>query len=191
MANPLKPTKLETVQIPRLFGNSENSRLQQHVGPMERLKASLATSKVAGEALRGLRAEQVKAQANVELTSLKLTEALIRSTLVGDAMPAIGALTTRVNAATTAVDQALTNGATAETYTHMDNRAGNFKLAHELLAAGKITEEELEVLVNFAQADAVEDIQRSRTRTQAAKEAVASLHEFALKGIAEAKEHLK
>jgi hypothetical protein len=45
-------------------------------------------------------------------------------------------------------------------------------------------------VISFIQADATEDIKRSRQRTEEAKEAVAGLHQFALQGIAEAKNRL-
>jgi len=167
------------------------AKLREKTGLVQRLGVARATSKVAGEALKGLEAAKVGAEANIALTALKLSETAIRSSMVASAMPAIGALTTNVNAATTAVDQALTNSSMAEVFTHMNNRATNLALKNTLLAAGKITEEEAEVLAHFAQMDAVEDIQASRRRMQEAKEAVAALHEFALEGIAAAKDLLK
>ncbi len=166
------------------------STLRQKTGFLKRMDVAWATSHAAGEGLKTVQVEQVKAETNIALTGLKLAEAAIRTSMVANAMPAIGALTTRVNAATTSVDQSLTNGVMAEACTHLSNRAANIGLANELRNAGKITQEEAEVVISFAQADAALDIQRSRQRMADAKGAVAGLHEFALKGIAEAKNRL-
>lgn len=166
------------------------SALRQKTGIFKRLDVALATSHAAGEALKKVQVEQIRAEANIAMTSLKLTEAAIRASLVGNAMPQIGALATRVNAATTSVDQALTNGNAAETFTHLSNRQANINLANELHNNNKITKDEADVVISFAQADAAEDIKRSRERMAEAKEAVAGLHQFALNGIADAKNRL-
>jgi hypothetical protein len=166
------------------------STLRSQTGFLKKIGVDLATSDAAGEGLKKVLIEQVNAETNIALTGLKLTEAAIRTSMVANAMPQIGALTTRVNAATTSVDQALTNGSAAETFTHLTNRAANIGLANELRGANKITQDEAEVIVSFAEADAAEDIKRSRERMGEAKEAVAGLHQFALKGIADAKNRL-
>ena len=170
--------------------SSDLSTLRQKTGFLKKIDVAISTSHAAGEALKTIRLEQVRAEANIALTSLKLTEASIRTSMVANTMPALGALTTRVNAATTSVDQALTNGVMAEAYTHLNNRAANIGLANDLRTAGKITQDEADVVISFAQADAATDIERSRQRMTDAKAAVAGLHEFALKGIAEAKNKL-
>lgn len=166
------------------------SALREQTGFLKKLAVNRAVSLAAGEGWQKIRLAQVNAETNIALTGVSLAEAAIRTSLVANAMPQIGALTTRVNAATTAVDEALTNGSAAETYTHLSNRAANIGLANELRSANKITQEEADVVISFAQADAAEDIKRSRERMSEAKEAVAGLHEFALKGIAEAKNRL-
>ncbi len=165
--------------------------LREKAGMLQRLDVKFATSRAAGRALKTIEAEKVRAEANIALTTINIAEAALRASIVGNAMPEIGALTTRVNAATTSVDQALTNASAAETYTHLTNRASNISLAKELEQDGKITKEEANVVISFAQSDAKEDIERSRHRLREAKEAVASLHDCALKGIAEAKNRLK
>ena len=185
------PVRIETPTNDLAINKSGDlSALRQKTGVLSRLKVSLATSRAAGEALKSIEIEKVRAEANIALTGIKLAEAAIRASLVGNAMPQIGALATRVNAATTAVDQALTNGAAAEVYTHLTNRTSNVNLANELHGSGKINKEEAAVLTTFAQADASEDIERSRRRMADAKEAVAALHSFAVKGIADSKDHI-
>jgi len=174
-----------------IVNKGDLSSLREKTGILKRLDVKWATSKAAAKALKAVEEEKVRAEANIALTSLKLAESAVRAALVGNAMPQIGSLTTRVNAATTAVDQALTNASAAETYTHLSNRDANINLAQELQKTGKISEEEADVVISFARADAAEDIQRSRQRMSEAKEAVAGLHEFALKGIADAKNRLR
>lgn len=166
------------------------SALRAKTGMLQKLNVALATSKAAGQSLIKVSEEQIQAEANIAITSLKLAEASIRASLVGSAMPQIGALTTRVNAATASVDQALTNGAAGEVYTHFSNRAANLTLFDELLKEGKITPQEAEILISFANADAAEDINRSRLRKDEAKEAVAALSGFAIAGIEASKNRL-
>jgi hypothetical protein len=170
--------------------NGDLSELREKTGLVSRFKADRAANKARGEALKIVEIEKVHAKANIALTAIKLAEASIRASLVGNAMPQIGALTTRVNAATAAVNQALTNGAAAEVYTHIRNRASNIDLANELYADGKIDKEEAEVLISFAKADAIADIESSRRQEAEAKEAVSALHSHALKGIAESKDRI-
>ena len=166
------------------------SSLREKTGIFKKLDVAIATSRAAGEALKRVQIEQIHAEANIALTALKLSEGAIRTSMVASAMPAFGALTVKVNAATTCVDQALSNSVMAETCTHLTNRASNVALARELHAGGKINSEETDVVISFAQSDTATDIERSRKRMADAKEAVAGLHEFALRGIADAKDRL-
>lgn len=185
------PTKPELPESTISIGNSGDlSSLRQKTGALKKLDVKWATSRAAGEELKKVQIEQMKAEGNIAFTGVKLGEAAILTAMVANAMPQIGALTTRVNAATTAVDQALTNGNAGETYTHLSNRAANVQLANDLRISGKISSEEAEVVISFAQADAADDVNRSRQRMADAKTAVSSLHEFALKGIAAAKNKL-
>lgn len=184
------PTKPPVPSL-KIEDDTDLSAISEKTGWLEKRRVNKQTSKVAGKALQMLQEERVKSEANIALTSLKLSESAVRASLVGNAMPAIGALTIRVDAATTAVDQALTNSAMAETYTHLSNRAANINLARQLHAADKITADEADVVISFAQKDAKDDIERSRERMAQAKEAVAGLHEFAMKGIAAAKDRLQ
>lgn len=174
-----------------IASSGDLTSLREKAGWLGGLKADHKTGKAAAAALTMVQGEMVKAEGNIALTGMKLAEAAIRTSMVANAMPAIGALTTRVNAATTAVDQALTNGAMAEAYTHLSNRAANIRLANELRDTGKATPDEAEIVISFATADAAKDIERSRQRMGEAKDAVAGLHEFALKGIAAAKDRLQ
>ncbi len=185
-----KKLKVEPVDL-SATSSEELAGLREKAGWLGNLRADLKTGKAASLALVTVQGELVKAETNIALTTMKLAEAQIRTSMVATAMPAIGALTTRVNANTASVEQALTNGSMAEAYTHLSNRASNIRMVHDLRDAGKITQEEADVVISFAQADATSDLARTRERMAQAKEAVAGLHEFALKGIAAAKDRLQ
>jgi len=188
----MKPAiKTETPSKEPSIGTTDNlPALREKLGVLSRVKVRLATSRAAADAVKHIEQQRVSAYVNIAITSIKLAEVAIRASLVGNAMPAIGALATRVNEATTAVDQSITNSAAAQVYSHMENRQQNLKLVEELLQEGKVSVDEGEVLKNFALADACEDIEGSRRRKAEAKAAVACLHSFALRGIAEAKDKI-
>lgn len=170
---------------------ADTTKLKENTGFLTKLEARGAISRANGDGLVRVETAKANARANIQITGLNIAEAQIRSALVGGAMPQIGALTTRLNAATAAVDQALTNGAAGEVYTHLANRAANVGFANDLLSAGKINSEERDVIVNLSQADASDDILRSRERMKKAKDAVDALHGCALEGIERAKEMLR
>lgn len=177
-------------ELQKLTGEAETSinDLKEKTGPLKKIDVMLARSKNAGNAIITIEREKIKSETNIALTSLKLGEATIRSALVANAMPQIGAITTQVNMRTTAVDQQLTNGCAAQTYTHVSNRDANVKTVKSLQSDGKINAEEAEAIISFLMNDAAEDIRASRKRMLQAKEAVSALHEFALTGIAKAKD---
>jgi hypothetical protein len=178
-----QPLDLETA--------ADTTKLKENTGFLKKLEARGAISRANADGWLRVETAKANARANIAITSLNTAETLIRTTLVGGAMAQIGASTTRLNAATAAVDQALTNGAAGEVYTHLSNRAANVGFANDLLSAGKINAEERNVIVNFSQTDASDDILRSRERMKKAKDAVDALHGCALEGIERAKEMLR
>jgi hypothetical protein len=169
----------------------DTTKLRENTGLLRKIKARGAISRANADGWLRAETALADARANVAITAVNISEAQIRSALVGAAMPQIGALTTRLNAATAAVDQALSNGAAGEVYTHISNRAANVAFANDLLSTGKVSNEERDVIVSFSQADASDDILRSRERMKQAKTAVDSLHGCALEGIERAKEKLR
>jgi len=164
--------------------------LRERSGPLKQLLVRRATSKAAGNALTRLELMKIEGEEDIARTGISLAVATIKTAMIANAMPAIGALTTRLNAATTAVDQALTNGGLGEISTHMNNRDANTKLFQELKAEGKIVVEEEAILAGFAEEDAAKDIERTRVRTAEAKEAVEMLHSFALSGVVSSKKYI-
>jgi hypothetical protein len=167
------------------------TKLRENTGMIDKIKTRSAIRKANAEGWLQAEKAMARARTNVAITAVNIAETQIRSGIVGAAMPQIGALTTRLNAATAAVDQALTNGAAGEVYTHLSNRASNVGFANELLNANKINAEERDVVVSFCQADARDDILRTRERVKQAKGAIDALHGCALEGIERAKEMLR
>lgn len=174
-----------------LEANVDTTKLKENTGLISRIKANGAISRANAVGLVRAETALADARSNVAITAVKISEAQIRSQIVGAAMPRIGALTTRLNSNTAAVDQALSNGAAGEVYTHLSNRAANVGFANDLLSTGKINAEERDVIVGFSQTDASEDILRTRERMTKAKDAVDALHGCALEGIERAKEMLR
>jgi hypothetical protein len=129
----------------------------------------------------------VRVIGEIARTALALAEVKIKSAMVASAMPEIGALAVTLNSRTTAVDQALTNGAAAEVVTHIENRAENLALSRELREQNKISEDEAATIDAFANSDAVTDIERSRLREEQAKQVVQHLHGLALGSISKVK----
>jgi hypothetical protein len=172
---------------PVALADGDVSSLRQKTGMMRRISAAIATSAAAGDELARVEVERVRALGAIARTGLKLAEAKVKTALVAAAMPQIGALATSLNSATTAVDQALTNGSAAEVVTHLSNRSNNLAMVQELHKNGKISVDETGTLDSFATNDAAVDIERSRVRMAQAKDAVQHLHEYALASITRAK----
>jgi hypothetical protein len=169
----------------------DTTKLRENTGFIGNLKAGGAIRRANVDNLIRTETALAVSRANVAVTALSLAEAQIRSQLVAAALPAIGALTTQLNSSAAAVDQALTNGSAAEIYTHMSNRAANVGFGNDLLASGKISAEERDAIVSYTEADACDDIQRSRERGKQAKAAVMALHGCALEGVENAKDRLR
>lgn len=164
--------------------------LRERSGPIKQFLVGLKTSKAAGNALTRIEKIKIEGEEDIAKTSISLAVAKIKTAMLSNAMPEIGALTTRLNAATTAVDQALTNGGLVGISMHLNNRDGNKKLFDDLATEKKITDEEKTVLNSFAEEDAAKDIERTRIRTEDAKAAVEALHTFGLSGVVSSKEYI-
>lgn len=172
-------------------GKREERALRNKTGFIKKLDVALAVSEVAGEALKTIQTQTIQSQVNITLTAQKLAEAALCSSMVARAMPQIGALAVSVNAATTTVDQALAGSVAAETISHYQNRSQMVSLTKALLEEGSITADEATAIIRNAVEDADRGIARSRERMYGAEDAVAILHNFALKGIADAQNRVK
>lgn len=186
----LKNTLGDTNNIATPTADRELSSLRERASLIQRFKADRAASHAAGSALKMVQTEQVNSQANIALTTLKLAEAKIRTSLVADSMKVIGAVTVRLNTVTKAVDQALQGTAHVGMFATMVARQESRTLFEDLQRTGAISAEERGVLCGLVEQDAADDIQRLRARTAEAKRAIDGLHSFAQQGIAEAKDKL-
>ena len=187
-STPQNALKVKTVELGQT--NSQTAQLEKQAGMLGRFSASRAVQKSAASALQELRQHEINAAKDIRKTAINLATSTVKAAMVAEAMPALGTLTTQLNMATGNVDQALTNGAAVETYTHFTNRQQNLDLIASLRTEGKITEEEAQVLKDQIQSDSYTDIHRTRDRTAAAKETVAAIHSYGVASIQHAKDAL-
>lgn len=184
--------KNEALDVGLLCGSKGEERmLRNKTGWLKKFDVAAAISEAAGEATKAIQTNMIQSQVNIALTAQNLAEAAICTAMVAKSMPKIGSLAVSVNTATTAVDEALASSAAAETVSHYQNRAQTVALAKDLLEDGGITADEATVIIRNAVDDANMGIARSRERMFGALDAVAILHNFALKGIIDAQEIIK
>ncbi|MCK1471182.1 MULTISPECIES: hypothetical protein [unclassified Bradyrhizobium] len=184
--------QLEAVTRPSLAMSTSTSLrpIEQQAGLIDRWRAGREAGRQAGRSLADLRTEQVLAQARVGFTALKLAEAQIKSALVSSSLVAIGALTLDLGRKTAAIDARLTTSGQGEVVAHMQNRAASASDIKGLEQNGRISADEANALMSFAQADAINDINRTRDRMQKAKDVIGTLHGLALDGITRAKDSI-
>lgn len=182
--------KLQPVSTPSLATVANFNAIEKHASVIDRWRADRSASREAGHSLADLKTQRILAETRIATTGLKIAEAQIKTALVSGSMMQIGALTTDLNAKTAAVEQRLTTASQGEIIAHLQNRAASVSAIRSMEQDGRIASDEASALVSYAEADAVEDIHRSRERTRKAKEAVETLHGFALQGIATAKDSL-
>jgi len=185
-----KPVSLMASTAELNKASTEVAELERQAGMVGRLSAGWSTQRVAADALKDTRRSKINALRDIRATAIALTTSTVKAAMVAEAMPALGALTTQLNMATGSVDQALTNGAVAETYTHFTNRQQNLDLINALHGEGKITEEEAQLLREQIQSDSYTDIHRTRERTEMAKANVAAIHSHGVAAIQHAKDTL-
>ena len=162
--------------------------IERQAGLVGRWRAHREVGWEAGRSLAGLKTEQVKAQERIGYTGIKLAETQIKSALVSSSLVAVGALTLDLGRKTAAIDARLTTSGHGEVIAHMQNRAASVANIKALEQSGRMSADEASALTSFAQADAVDDINRSRDRMHKAKEVIGTLHDLALDGINRAKD---
>ena len=187
----MKTNEAQKHQTPNLDGAADTTKMREKTGFLTAMRVQGDISRANGTGWLRVETAMADARTNIAITSINIAGTQIRSEMVGAAMPQIGTLICRLNAATAAVDQGLTNGSAGEVYTHLANRLSNSNLFNDLLSSGKINAEEREVMANLSETDASEDIIRSRERMKKAKEAVNALHGCALEGIEKSKDLLR
>jgi hypothetical protein len=181
-------TRLESVAPPSLAPHANLAVIERHTTIFDRWRADRVASRQAGYSLAEIKTARIQTNERIATTVLKIAEAQIKTALVSGSIMQIGALTMDLNNKTTAVEQRLTTGSQGELISHLQNRAASVAAIAQLEQNGQISAQEAAALISFAEADTVEDINRSRERTCKAKQAVEALHGFALDGIARAKD---
>jgi hypothetical protein len=181
-------SRLEPVTPPSLATHANVAAIERHTSVLGRWRADSVANRQASYSLAEIKTLCIQTNERIACTALKIAEAQIKTALVSGSIMQIGALTMDLNNKTAAVEQQLTTGGHGEFISHLENRAASVASIMELERSGRISTQEATVLTSFAEADAVEDINRSRERTLKAKQAVEMLHAFALEGIARAKE---
>ena len=170
--------------------DADQHSLTRLVGVFDGMALRRQDSKNARLALSVLGEAKIRSQTNVALTALALGEAKLRSALVASTVGEIGALTVAVNHQTASVVLGLTNAASAEMLTHLENRRQNDALLHKSLQTGGLTAEEYQQYSSVLQVMADADIERGLRRSQSAKDAVDALAAHATAGIASTKDRL-
>jgi len=170
--------------------DADHRSLQRLVGVFDGMALRRQDSKNARHALTVLHEAKIQSQTNVALTALALGEAKLRSALVASTVGDVGALTVAVNHQTASVVLGLTNAASAEMLTHLDNRQQNDVLLRRSVQSGALTDDEYQRYSSVLQAMAESDIERGLRRSQNAKDAVDALAAHATAGIASTKDRL-
>lgn len=154
--------------------------LRSKAGFFGRLGASASVSVAARQELRNVETERVRMQGSIARTALAAAGVQIKSALVTNEAPKIGALLVALNARVDAVSQSLTNGSQAAVTSHLRNRTENAAISRDLQQQGTISDEEAAALQNFANTDAAADIERSRAGMAEAKKAIEHFRGLAL-----------
>lgn len=181
---------LEPVSPPSLSKATNFHALERHTGFFDRRRANRVGSRAASGLLADLKTAVVQADYEVALTVLSIAKTKIKTALVSSSIMQIGPLTIDLNAKTAAVHERLTSANSGELVTHLQNRAASVASIKSMERDERVSADEATALIAFADADAVDDINRSRERNRKAKDAVEALHNFALDGIARAKDNI-
>jgi hypothetical protein len=159
--------------------------VRSKAGFFGRLGARAAVSYEARQELKKVETERVREQGSIALTALKAAGVQVRSALVAGETPKTGALLLALNERVNAVRVSLTNASQAAVATHLRNRTNNVVVSQELAREGTISQQEAAVMQNFANADAVADVDASRNAITESKQAIERLrslvHEQLLK----------
>lgn len=169
--NPSPGLKTSAVELTR--SNRETEALQDRAGLLGRTVTGLAVQREAANTLTGLRKKEIQGIAQIRGHAIDLAVDTAIKALTAEILPMQGALATQMNVAAASVDKALTNTAAAETFAHFTNRKDNLGLFDRLHADGTISQEEAQALKEQVKSDCYTDINRTRERTTATKDAFA------------------
>lgn len=176
----IKFQKTEPRTAVAIADQTDLSPLKSKVGPLQRIGAAIATSRVAGKALQRVEAERVQAEARLQLAAIRTTETQLKAAMVSSAEPVIGSLVLHLNATTAAVRRGFTSGCSGEMASHFENRAGTVALVDDLRRKGLITDEEAADWKIGAGGDAIADIESSARHKEESRRAIEIIHAHAL-----------
>ena len=188
MLKPVTPSSLRRAESPNGGDAAESiADLERKTGAIQRLRSDVATSSIAGKALRVAKARQIEAHARLADTAISIAESQLTTAMVTRAMPVIAGMVERLNASANAADQALSEQEAAAIQDHLRARE---EVRAEILRASNrhgIPEAEVAACISFAEANAAHDVERARERTMRAKQANEALSQRALDSVLAAK----
>ncbi len=165
--------------------------LRNEAGLLGRWKANKRLTEITQDALVDAEGRFIRAKANTAITTITVVEAALRASIASKAMPTIGALGTNLKTATATVQQQLTAACVAELLANQRNLADCVDAVMERLNQGLISPDEANEMINAIRYLAQYDNEQAMKCTGMAKEAVQSLFESGINGIANAKDQIK
>ncbi|HRD48449.1 MAG: hypothetical protein JNK95_12620 [Candidatus Competibacter sp.] len=169
----------------------ELAELRGKAGFLGRWEANKRLKEVTQDALVDAEGRSIRAKANTAITTITVVEAAVRASIVSKGMPLIGALGTNLKTATATVQQQLSATCVAELLANQRNSADCINSVMERLNQGFISPDEAKELIDAIQFLTQYDNEQAMKCTGKAKEAVQSLFECGINGIANAKDQIK
>lgn len=181
------------IQIKNQAPNYEKEmvELRKKAGFLGRWEANKKLKERAQDALVDAESRLLRSKANTAITAMTVVEAAIRAGMVSKAMPMIGALATNLKTATAAVQQQLSSATVAEIFANQRNATDCMNAVREQINQGLISPEDANGLTSAIQFLLQYDSEQAMKCTGMAKEAVQSLFECGINGIANAKDQIK
>lgn len=165
--------------------------LRDKAGFLGRWGANKRLKEITEDALVDAEGRSIRAKANTAITAITVVETAVRASMVSKAMPMIGALGTNLKTATATVQQQLSAACVAELLANQRNLADCVDAVMERHNQGLISSDEAKGLIDAIQFLAQYDNEQAMKCTGMAKEAVQSLFECGINGIANAKDQIK
>lgn len=184
-----KDIQIQQHQAPNC--EKELRELRHKAGFLGRWEANKKLKDSAQDALVDAEGRSLRAKANTAITATTVVEAAVRASMVSKAMPMIGALGTNLKTATATVQQQLSATCVAELLANQKNSTDCINAVMERLNQGLISPDEANELINASRLLSQYDNEQAMKCTGMAKEAVQSLFECGINGIANAKDQIK
>jgi hypothetical protein len=161
--------------------------LRGKAGFFGRLGAALAVSHEARKEIADVDVARVREQGAIARTALAAAGVQIKSALLANEVPKIGALLVTLNGRVDAVRQSFTNSAQAGFASHSRNRTNNVAISNELLQQGVLAAEEAAAMQKLANDAAADDIEASLEAMSDNKQVLDHLRDLALRPLRGAK----